>query len=83
MKKVLKKKHVRIRIKAGGSDLPPLENHKFYRFPQICAAVRMSNYEYRIGNLILVVMDVTLGTGNFKPEKNLEFFRLKNPGTQR
>ena len=30
-----------------------------------------------------VVMDVTMGTGTFKPEKNLEFFRLKSPGTHR
>ena len=37
----------------------------------------------RLQSLKLVVMDATLGTGIFKPEKNLEFFRLKNPGTQR
>ena len=30
-----------------------------------------------------VVMDATMGTGTFKPEKNLEFFRLKSPGTHR
>ena len=52
--KVLKKKHVRIRMKARGPDLPPLDNHKFYKFPQIYAAVRMSNYEYRIGTCSLI-----------------------------
>ena len=31
----------------------------------------------------IVVMGVTMGTGTFKPEKNLEFFRLKSPGTHR
>ena len=36
-----------------------------------------------VGLKSTVVMDATLGTGIFKPEKNLEFFRLKNPGTQR
>ena len=33
VEKVLKKKHVRIIMKAGGLDLDPLENHKLYRFP--------------------------------------------------
>ena len=28
-------------------------------------------------------MGATMGTGTFKPEKNLEFFRLKSPGTHR
>ena len=32
---------------------------------------------------LVVVMGVTLGTPNFKPEKNLEFFRLKIRRTQR
>ena len=32
---------------------------------------------------LLVVMGATMGTGTFKPEKNLEFFRLKSPGTHR
>ena len=31
----------------------------------------------------LVVMGVTMGTGTFKPEKNLEFFTLKSPSTHR
>ena len=43
-------------MKAGGLDLPPLENHEFYRFSQIYAAVRMSNYEFRIGNLIFKIV---------------------------
>ena len=30
-----------------------------------------------------VVMGVTLGTGTFKPEKNLVFFRIKSPGPHR
>ena len=30
-----------------------------------------------------VVMGGTLGTGIFKPEKNLVFFRIKSPGTHR
>ena len=38
VKKVLKKKHVRIRMKAGGRDLHPLENHKLYRFQQKLAS---------------------------------------------
>ena len=29
-------------------------------------------------NFVQVVMDVTMGSFFFKPEKNLEFFRLKN-----
>ena len=36
---------------------------------------------YLIG--MVVVMGATMGTGTFKPEKNLEFFRLKSPGTHR
>ena len=34
-----------------------------------------ANGEFR---RLLVVMDVTMGHFFFKPEKNLEFFRLKN-----
>ena len=30
-----------------------------------------------------VVMGATLGTGTFKPEKNLVFFRIKSPGPHR
>ena len=30
-----------------------------------------------------VVMGGTLGTGTFKPEKNLVFFRIKSPGPHR
>ena len=30
-----------------------------------------------------VVMGLTLGTGTFKPEKNLVFFRIKSPGPHR
>ena len=36
----------------------------------------LKNYE-AIQERMIVVMDATLGTPNFKPEKNLEFFRLK------
>ena len=49
-----------------------------------------SNTFYNFDNLqnlydlnTTVVMDVTMGTGTFKPEKNLEFFRPKSPGTHR
>ena len=31
----------------------------------------------------IVVMGATLGTGTFKPEKNLVFFRIKSPGPHR
>ena len=30
-----------------------------------------------------VVMGATMGTGTFKPEKNLVFFRIKSPGPHR
>ena len=30
-----------------------------------------------------VVMGGTMGTGTFKPEKNLVFFRIKSPGPHR
>ena len=33
VKKVFKKNNVQNRMKAGGPDLQPLENHKLYRFP--------------------------------------------------
>ena len=32
---------------------------------------------------LLVVMGATLGTGTFKPEKNLVFFKIKSPGPHR
>ena len=33
--------------------------------------------------ILIVVMGGTLGTGTFKPEKNLVFFRIKSPGPHR
>ena len=33
--------------------------------------------------MCLAVMGVTMGTGTFKPEKNLVFFRIKSPGPHR
>ena len=36
-----------------------------------------------IFSYMVVVLGDTLGAGTFKPEKNLEFFRLKSPGTHR
>ena len=40
-------------------------------------------HNYVVSTESIVVMGDTMGTGTFKPEKNLEFFRLKSPGTYR
>ena len=44
-------------MKAGGPDLPPLGKLQVLQvYLQIYAAVRISNYEYRIGNFTFKVV---------------------------
>ena len=48
------------------------------RLKPCCSAETIYNIE-----IPAVVMGGTLGTGTFKPEKNLFFFRIKSPGPHR
>ena len=63
----------------GGSTLPyTASSNLLMKPPKGDLTTAMRTYKH-----LLVVMDATMGTGTFKPEKNLEFFRLKSPGTHR
>ena len=76
--------------RGGGSNcLFPIETHITCDFPggsgpPVPAPPLGGSHLYiatlsrRLGKPSAVVMDVTLGSFFFKPEKNLEFFRLKN-----